>query len=318
MKFTRITVDPDQMGGMPCIRGLRIPVATVVGMVAEGMGEEEILKVYPDLEQEDIRETLRYATEAIQSKGNYVEANYYEYANLYFEAKNFYKEQFRSLEEVKRSNIVNRLPELILIQFCLICYQGLVSAFLLLQRKEFFIPLLIVRNMLEYSITWAYIEQDQEIRANQYANDGIRIQLKLIGAAKDHPNHMDPEHLQRLIQREPQFQTEYDQAQNKFGAWERQLRARAEKSGLLHVYDIDYRVLSLYSHPDSNTSNYFFSTLPTGTIGVYEYNKDDTKTVLRTALKETNILMSILNNRLKLPSQEMYDTLREEFNRLPR
>jgi len=60
MKFTRITVNPKQMGGVPCIRGLRIPVATVVGMVADGMSEEEILKAFPDLEKEDIREALQY------------------------------------------------------------------------------------------------------------------------------------------------------------------------------------------------------------------------------------------------------------------
>lgn len=68
MTFTRITVRPDQMGGVPCIRGLRIPVATVVGMVADGMGEEEILAAYPDLEAEDIREAMRYAAEAVRER----------------------------------------------------------------------------------------------------------------------------------------------------------------------------------------------------------------------------------------------------------
>lgn len=68
MKFTRITVRPDQMGGVPCIRGLRIPVATVVEMVAEGMSEEEILRNYPDLEREDIRESLLYAAEAVRER----------------------------------------------------------------------------------------------------------------------------------------------------------------------------------------------------------------------------------------------------------
>lgn len=48
MAFDRITVDPDKMGGVPSIRGLRVPVATVVGMVADGMDEEEILEAYPD------------------------------------------------------------------------------------------------------------------------------------------------------------------------------------------------------------------------------------------------------------------------------
>ena len=66
--FTRITVDPSQMGGLPCIRGLRIPVATVVGMVADGMAEAEILSAYPDLEVEDVREALRYAAEAVRER----------------------------------------------------------------------------------------------------------------------------------------------------------------------------------------------------------------------------------------------------------
>jgi uncharacterized protein (DUF433 family) len=67
MKFTRVTVNPKQMGGAPCIRGLRIPVATVVGMVADDMTEQEILKAFPDLEHEDIREALQYAAEAVQT-----------------------------------------------------------------------------------------------------------------------------------------------------------------------------------------------------------------------------------------------------------
>lgn len=68
VKFSRITVDPRQMGGVPCIRGLRIPVATVVAMVADGMSEREILEAYPDLEPEDIREALLYAAEALTER----------------------------------------------------------------------------------------------------------------------------------------------------------------------------------------------------------------------------------------------------------
>lgn len=67
-RFPRITIDPRQMGGVPCIRGLRIPVATVVGMVADGMPEPEILDAYPDLEAEDVREALRYAAEAVRER----------------------------------------------------------------------------------------------------------------------------------------------------------------------------------------------------------------------------------------------------------
>jgi uncharacterized protein (DUF433 family) len=67
MKFTRITVNPKQMGGVPCIRGLRIPVATVA-MGADGMTETEILSAYPDLEREDLAEALRYAADAVRER----------------------------------------------------------------------------------------------------------------------------------------------------------------------------------------------------------------------------------------------------------
>ena len=68
MEFHRITADPRQMGGVPCIRSLRIPVATVVGMVADGMTPGEILTAYPDLERADIAEALRFAAEAVRER----------------------------------------------------------------------------------------------------------------------------------------------------------------------------------------------------------------------------------------------------------
>lgn len=68
MKFTRISVDPARMGGVPCIRDLRIPVATVVGMVADGMATAEILAAFPDLRAEDIAEALRYAADAVRER----------------------------------------------------------------------------------------------------------------------------------------------------------------------------------------------------------------------------------------------------------
>jgi uncharacterized protein (DUF433 family) len=68
MKFSRITVEPEKMGGVPSIRGLRIPVATVVGMIADGMSRKEILKAYPDLEEKDIKQALKYAAEAVRER----------------------------------------------------------------------------------------------------------------------------------------------------------------------------------------------------------------------------------------------------------
>jgi uncharacterized protein (DUF433 family) len=59
--LSRITIDPAVMGGKPCIRGLRVTVGTIVGLVATGHAEAEILRLYPYLEAEDIREALSYA-----------------------------------------------------------------------------------------------------------------------------------------------------------------------------------------------------------------------------------------------------------------
>ena len=68
MTFTRITVDAERMGGVPCVRDLRFPVASVVAMVADDMTAAEILAEHPDLEAEDIAECLRYAALAVQER----------------------------------------------------------------------------------------------------------------------------------------------------------------------------------------------------------------------------------------------------------
>jgi uncharacterized protein (DUF433 family) len=62
--FPRITIRAEQMGGVPCIRGMRIPVATVVGMLRAGMSPEEILGDFPDLEAEDLHEAVRFVEKA--------------------------------------------------------------------------------------------------------------------------------------------------------------------------------------------------------------------------------------------------------------
>jgi uncharacterized protein (DUF433 family) len=59
--LTRITTDPLRMGGRPCVRGLRVTVGTLVGLVAAGHHRDEILRLYPYLEDEDITEALAYA-----------------------------------------------------------------------------------------------------------------------------------------------------------------------------------------------------------------------------------------------------------------
>lgn len=66
--FERISIDPNQMNGEPCIRNLRIPVATIVTMIAQGLTAEEILNYYPDLEKADVSEALNFAAAAVREK----------------------------------------------------------------------------------------------------------------------------------------------------------------------------------------------------------------------------------------------------------
>ena len=73
MVLDRITIDPRVMGGKPCLRGMRVTVGTIVGMLAEGHSTAEILEPYPYLEAEDIAQALSYA--ALRSEEREVELN---------------------------------------------------------------------------------------------------------------------------------------------------------------------------------------------------------------------------------------------------
>lgn len=67
-KLSRITFDPEVMGGKACIRGLRVTVGTIVGLLAAGRTHEEILKAYPYLEREDIDQALAYAAWRVEER----------------------------------------------------------------------------------------------------------------------------------------------------------------------------------------------------------------------------------------------------------
>lgn len=64
----RITVNAAQMGGAPCLRGLRIPVATVVNLIANGMSPAEVVAELPPLELEDVTAALRFAADAVADR----------------------------------------------------------------------------------------------------------------------------------------------------------------------------------------------------------------------------------------------------------
>lgn len=68
MRFERITINANQMGGLPCVRGLRIPVTTIIGQLAAGQSHEQILADFPELEIDDIYAALAFAAEAVQER----------------------------------------------------------------------------------------------------------------------------------------------------------------------------------------------------------------------------------------------------------
>jgi uncharacterized protein (DUF433 family) len=67
-RFNRITLDPDKCFGKPCIRGLRMPVASILGYLASGMSVDDILRDWPELEREDIQQALAYASWAMEER----------------------------------------------------------------------------------------------------------------------------------------------------------------------------------------------------------------------------------------------------------
>ena len=68
IKLERITIDPEVMGGQPCIRGLRIPVSLIIKLIASGKKIEDILEDYPELKKEDIKQSLEYAAWTVSEK----------------------------------------------------------------------------------------------------------------------------------------------------------------------------------------------------------------------------------------------------------
>jgi uncharacterized protein (DUF433 family) len=67
-RFNRITLDPDKCFGKPCIRGLRMPVASILSYLASGMSADDILREWPELEREDIQQALAYASWAMEER----------------------------------------------------------------------------------------------------------------------------------------------------------------------------------------------------------------------------------------------------------
>jgi len=233
------------------------------------------------------------------------------YFKIYHAIKKLYKNQ------IKQVNVLD-IPEegelfkLIILQFNIIAQQGLISIVTLLNKKEYFIPHLIVRNMVEYALTSAYIEKNPIEGATKYATHGLVNQLKLINAAKKYSSSLDAD-VKEVLEREIHVIRELENIpidHQKLPSIEQ----RAETAGLGDKYYM-YRLLCLYSHPDSNSSNDYFNEID-GKIVVHKYNKDHSALILQTALEITNIFMSRVDDIYNLGLAEKYDNIAKRLKEM--
>lgn len=246
---------------------------------------------------------------------DFIAIKYPDYSRAYQEAINFYEEQLKSITRVDGKDNNEIMQKLTLLQFCLICRHDLISIYWLLSKKEFFTPQLLLRNMVEHLITWAYIDKDPRKRVEQYVAQAIRQQKIQIEKLQKHHDRTDLD-LSNLISREQEIKNQYDEYKNEIKGWPKTIEQMAETAGVLYIYDILYRGLSINSHPNSFNAGHFFIDLPDCKIMVHPYDKDRTILVMKSALEIANQFMTFLNEQFMLPSRSKYDRLSEVINML--
>ena len=247
---------------------------------------------------------------------NHIKKQFPQINKLYQEAVKHYEEQLNRLYGIKGKDNDEIIFKLIILQFSIIANQCLTSIYQLLQTKEFFTPLTILRNMVEYAITSAYIEQNPKVRARQYAAQGTKIKLKLINAAEKYPEYQEGE-LKGILKIKETVKSEYEELKTENESWQEIIEQRAIEADIPHIYDIQYRLLSMYTHPNSNTSNEFFTDTPDGKTIVHKYKRDTTTQTLATAIGITNTFMARLDELFNLGQADKYEEIKKRITRLP-
>jgi len=235
---------------------------------------------------------------------NFVELKYAEIFELYNVASNFYDSQLHSIRILEAQNIDQSIFKQILLQFSVIAKQDLESIFILYQHKHFYTPQIILRSLLEFVITIAYIEKDPERYSKQYTLQEIKAKIKLLNAMK-HSKHFSfgtsyENKLSELKNEKIKYGSEIDN-------WLESFECRA-KAANLELYYFVYRDLSMLAHPNPNSSNYFFKDEPDKII-FYDFSEDTTFKTLVLALSITNVLMSKVNEAFRLKESKKCDEI---------
>jgi len=239
---------------------------------------------------------------------NFVEVRYPKIFELYHEAFNFYDLQLQSINTLEAENISQSIFKQILLQFSVIAKQDLESIFILYQNKHFYTPQIILRSLLEFVITIAYIEKDPARYSKQYTLQEIKTKIKLLNAIK-HSKHFlfDTSYENKLAE----LKNEKIKYGSEIDNWLESFECRA-KAANLELHYFAYRDLSMLAHPNPNSANYFFKDEPDKII-FYDFSEDTTFKTLLLALSITNVLMSKVNEAFRLKEIEKYDEIENKI-----
>ena len=212
---------------------------------------------------------------------------------------------------------------LLLPQFCMVCFQNLRGALSAFRIGDNYIPNVLCRNVIEYFITWTYINKNPEMRVQQFIDAPLKNQLRFSEIVetitKTQPDllDIDPE---RIKERSTELKDEIDARFEKHGAWNKILEQRAGDVGLENAYNMPYRLLSTITHPDALQGEDYFIEAADGTVTICEFRDSGSNAPrsIGTGFRLVNEMFSQLADIFHLPNQDQYQIINQEIENIMR
>ena len=212
---------------------------------------------------------------------------------------------------------------LLLAQFCMACFQNLRGALSAFHKGDNYIPNVLCRNVIEYFITWTYIDKDPATRIQQFIDAPLKSQLRFSEIvetnAKTELDLLDIDQ-ERIKERRTELKGEIDAGIEKYGAWNKILEQRAGDVGLENVYNMPYRLLSTITHPDALQGEDYFIEATDGTVTICEFRDSgsNAQRSIATGFRLVNEMFSQLADIFNLPNQDQYQIINQELENIMR
>jgi len=194
------------------------------------------------------------------------------------------------------------------------CFQNLRGAFRAFRKGDDYISNILCRNVIEYYITWKYIDKDPETRIPQFVDAPLRGQLRFSetveGIIEEEPDLIDVEPV-RIKERKTELIGQIDAGIESHGAWNKIIEQRAIDVGLENLYNMPYRLLSTIIHPDALQSDNYFTEENDGTVKICPFRDMAENSIrsLQTGFWLANEMFSQLAGIFDLPNQDQYEVL---------